>query len=180
MTFVFVFGSNLAGIHGAGAAKYAVHNFGAEYGVGVGMTGSSYALPTKDENLNTLSLHEVNKYVDQFLEYATDHPEINFQLTAIGCGLAGYEAQDIVPLFYGQTPENVTWPPEFFNPEDQDFLKRLWKAYRKNLEPVKLTAPSVPKINKWTSFGYLTHSDDYMSITTRPAARAALETFYGK
>lgn len=109
---IFVFGSNLAGRHGAGAALFAKNNHGAVYGVGEGPTGSAYALPTKDFNINTLPLEAVKKHVDKFLEYARLHPELQFRLTPIGCGLAGYKPVDIAPMFI-IAPVNVLLPDEF-------------------------------------------------------------------
>lgn len=109
---IFVFGSNLAGRHGKGAAKWALENRGAVYGIGEGMTGQSYALPTKDENLRTLSLRRIGEYVGQFLDFAEQHPWDQFQVTPIGCGLAGYTPEDIAPLFRKVT-DNVHLPDEF-------------------------------------------------------------------
>src|SRR5258708_22823849 len=80
---IFVFGSNLAGRHGKGAALDARKRHGAIYGQGVGLQGDSYALPTKDENLRTLLLDRINAYVDDFLKFAIEHPELTFQVTAI-------------------------------------------------------------------------------------------------
>lgn len=102
---IFVFGSNLAGIHGAGAARSALAMFGAVWGVGVGLQGRSYAIPTKDERIQTLPLNRIRPYVDQFLEFARAHPEMNFQVTRIGCGLAGYTDSDIAPMFK-EAPDN--------------------------------------------------------------------------
>jgi len=96
---VFVFGSNLAGRHGAGAALEAKTKWGAEYGVGIGRTGNSYAIPTKDSNLRTLPLNVINQYVNDFKEYAKLNPDIKFVVTRIGCGLAGYKDSDIAPMF---------------------------------------------------------------------------------
>jgi hypothetical protein len=96
---IFVFGSNLAGRHGKGAALTAYRNHGAIYGQGVGMQGNSFAIPTKDENLNTLPINKIEKYVDNFIKFATLNPDLTFQVTRIGCGLAGYEDSDIAPLF---------------------------------------------------------------------------------
>lgn len=106
MSRIFVFGSNLAGKHGAGAAKFALLNHKAIYGQGVGLQGTSYALPTKDHNIQTLSLDIIKKYVDQFLEFARQHSELEFELTPIGCGLAGYKAAQIKPMFINK-PDNV-------------------------------------------------------------------------
>ena len=109
---VFVFGSNLAGRHGAGAAKWAAAHRGAEYGVGKGMQGNSYAIPTKDARLHSLSIPMIAEHVRRFIEFAREHPEMRFQLTPIGCGLAGYKPKDIAPLFK-DAPDNVVQPPEF-------------------------------------------------------------------
>lgn len=109
---IFVFGSNLAGRHGKGAALEATRKWGAVYGVGVGMTGNAYAIPTKDAKLGTLTLHEIEGHVYWFLVYAREHPELTFKLTAIGCGLAGYKPWQIAPMFK-DAPENVIMPEEF-------------------------------------------------------------------
>lgn len=108
----FVFGSNLAGRHGAGAAKYARQHCGAVYGQGIGRQGNSYAIPTKDEYIRTLSLKRIKPYVDVFLRYASENPTELFELSAIGCGLAGYSPSDIAPMFT-DAPSNVELPKEF-------------------------------------------------------------------
>lgn len=115
---VFVFGSNLAGRHGKGAALWARQNRGAIYGQGVGRQGNSYAIPTKDENLRTLPLSRIEAHVWIFLEYARAHPDTQFQLTPIGCGLAGYTREQIEPHF-AKAPPNVIWPPEWPRTGDQ-------------------------------------------------------------
>lgn len=112
---IFVFGSNEAGAHGAGAAKYAVDHHGAICGVGVGMQGFSYGIPTKDFKVNTLPLDLIAPYVDQFLDFARANPDMTFAVTRIGCGLAGYKDEDIAPLFYG-FPDNCIMPPEWMAP----------------------------------------------------------------
>jgi hypothetical protein len=96
---VFVFGSNLSGIHGAGAARYAAVHKGAEYGIGEGPTGACYALPTKGKNISYISLDEVNAHVQKFISYARDHSHLDFQVTQVGCGLSGFTKEDITPLF---------------------------------------------------------------------------------
>lgn len=106
---VFVFGSNLAGVHGAGAAKFAVENHGAVYGQGIGLQGNSYGIPTKDRNIRTLPLSDIWPHVLQFLEFAAKHPEMRFNVTRIGCGLAGYTDKDIAPMFRGAS-ENCILP----------------------------------------------------------------------
>lgn len=98
-TEIFVFGSNLAGRHGKGAALEAVKKHGAKYGVGVGPKGSSYAIPTKDRNLKTLPLTQIKGYVDAFLAWARGNPNLTFNVTRVGCGLAGYKDEDIAPFF---------------------------------------------------------------------------------
>lgn len=109
---IFVFGSNLAGRHGKGAALHARLHHGARYGMGVGPQGNSYAIPTKDEHIKTLPLDRIKPYVDEFLAYARANPDIEFELSAIGCGLAGYKPKDIAPMF-AEAPANVKKPPEF-------------------------------------------------------------------
>ena len=96
---IFVFGSNLAGRHGKGAALCAKNSHGAMYGVGVGRTGNAYAIPTKDASIRTLPLSRIAFYVTEFLEYARANQDIEFEVTKIGCGLAGYREQDIKPMF---------------------------------------------------------------------------------
>lgn len=106
---IFVFGSNLAGRHGRGAALYARLNHGAVYGVGIGPQGNAYAIPTKDERLNTLPLTSILDYVIDFINYAERHPELTFEVTRIGCGLAGYKDADIAPMF-ALAPSNCLLP----------------------------------------------------------------------
>ncbi len=109
---VFVFGSNLAGRHGKGAALWAKQHRGAVYGQGVGFHGNSYAIPTKDESLRTLPLSVIREYVNGFRHFAAEHPELVFELTPIGCGLAGYTPADIAPMF-DHAPQNIRLPREF-------------------------------------------------------------------
>lgn len=101
---IFVFGSNLAGIHGAGAALHARHFYGAVLGVGVGPQGRAYALPTKDQHFRVLPLFVIAQHVTEFISYAKMHPELTFNVTAVGCGYAGYNPFDIAPLFKGAPP----------------------------------------------------------------------------
>jgi hypothetical protein len=109
---VFVFGSNLAGRHGKGAALFALKNRGAVRGQGDGLQGQSYAIPTKDERIETLPLEAIRPYVRRFLAFAASRPDLRFQVTAIGCGLAGYSPDDIAPMFRG-APSNCDLPDEF-------------------------------------------------------------------
>tara|TARA_R110000744_G_C19152865_1_gene539590 strand:- start:390 stop:743 length:354 start_codon:yes stop_codon:yes gene_type:complete len=114
MTEVFVFGSNLAGRHGKGAAKDALENHGAIYGQGEGLQGNSYAIPTKDENLKPIALQGIDMHIHFFLRFAKMNPEKRFLLTPIGCGLAGNSKREIWAILqdYG-VPSNVyltsTW-----------------------------------------------------------------------
>lgn len=108
---VFVFGSNLAGRHGKGAALQAV-KWGAKYGQGQGRHGATYAIPTKDRNIKTLPLSFIAIHVTAFLKYAALHPELRFLVTEIGCGLAGYSSSQIAPMFIG-APSNVILPEAF-------------------------------------------------------------------
>ena len=106
---IFVFGSNLAGAHGGGAAHIACQRFGAIWGQGVGLQGQSYAIPTMQGGVET-----IKPYVDQFIEFATSHPEMTFLVTRIGCGIAGFRDEEIAPLFAAALDvENVILPREF-------------------------------------------------------------------
>lgn len=106
---IFVFGANKAGRHGAGSAKEAVMNWGAVYGQGEGRQGYSYGIPTKDEKLKVLPLDEIQTSVNYFIQYANEHPELEFILCKIGCGLAGYREEQIAPMFKN-SPNNVIKP----------------------------------------------------------------------
>lgn len=109
MSKIFVFGSNLAGRHGKGAALFARQNKGAIYGQGIGLQGQSYAIPTKDERIRTLPLHQIEEHVNVFLQFARDNPHLEFEVTEIGCGLAGYSPKQIAPMFMGY-PRNCHLP----------------------------------------------------------------------
>lgn len=112
MTGIFVFGSNLAGRHGKGAAKDARDLHGAIYGQGVGRQGNSYAIPTKTGDLKILPLADIAYFIRLFLQYAYSHPELQFMVTRVGCGLAGYQDSDIAPLFK-YAPTNCILPQEW-------------------------------------------------------------------
>lgn len=96
---LLVFGSNLAGRHGKGAALVASRFFGAKYGVGQGLQGRSFAILTKDENLRVLALDDIAEYVKKFKRFAKTHPQCHWFVTRVGCGLAGYSDRKIAPLF---------------------------------------------------------------------------------
>lgn len=106
---VFVFGSNLAGMHGGGAARVARLRFGAVMGKGVGMQGRSYAIPTMQGGTET-----IRPYVNDFIAYAKEHPELTFLVTPIGCGIAGFEPEDIAPLFEKASNVENIWLPKSF------------------------------------------------------------------
>lgn len=108
---IFVFGSNLAGHHMGGAAKVAYKKFGAEWGVGVGLTGQSYAIPTMHGGVET-----IQPYVDQFIEFAKKREDLSFLVTRIGCGIAGFRNEEIAPLFKEAIGvHNIYLPKEFYN-----------------------------------------------------------------
>ncbi len=108
-SWVMVFGSNEAGRHGKGAALDAARHYGAEAGVGSGATGQAWALPTKDASLRTLPLTRVAQEVETLKVHAAQHPQTQFQVTRVGCGLAGYRDEEIAPLFEG-APRNMHLP----------------------------------------------------------------------
>ena len=106
---VFVFGSNLQGMHAGGAARIAHERFGAVWGQGVGMQGQSYAIPTMQGGVET-----IEPYVEEFMDYAFRHRELTFLVTRIGCGIAGFTAKEIAPLFLKVIDlENVILPKDF-------------------------------------------------------------------
>jgi hypothetical protein len=107
----FVFGSNLGGVHGSGAARVAREQFGAEYFVGAGPSGNSYAIPTKNETIeHALPLKTIDRYVQQFIRHARSYEgHVEFFVTAIGCGLAGYTFTQIAPMFK-DAPDNCSFP----------------------------------------------------------------------
>jgi len=106
---VFVFGSNLAGHHGGGAARAALNKFGAVWGQGVGLQGQSYAIPTMQGGVET-----IKPYVDDFIAFAKAHPELKFYVTRIGCGIAGFKDEEIAPLFREALGmDNIVLPKSF-------------------------------------------------------------------
>ena len=106
---IFVFGSNLAGSHGGGAARLAYNRFGAIWGQGVGLQGQSYGIPTMHGGVEA-----IKPYVNEFIAFAKQHPEMKFLVTKIGCGIAGFTIDEIAPLFKDALDvENVILPKEF-------------------------------------------------------------------
>ena len=107
---IFVFGSNLAGAHGGGAARIAADRFGAIMGQGVGLQGQSYAIPTMQGGVDTIL-----PYVEEFIAFAKQHPELTFLVTRIGCGIAGFTPAEIAPLFASAVEvENIYLPQDFW------------------------------------------------------------------
>ncbi len=107
---VFVFGSNLEGMHGGGAARLAM-KWGAIWGQGVGLQGQTYAIPTMHGGVR-----EIQPYVDQFIAFAEAHPTMKFLVTEIGCGIAGFNPAQIAPLFQrGKAVENIYLPQRFLD-----------------------------------------------------------------
>lgn len=108
---IFVFGSNLAGAHGGGAARIAYERFGAVWGEGVGLHGQTYAIPTMQGGVET-----IKPYVDEFISFAREHSEYTFLVTRIGCGIAGFRDEEIAPLFAKALDvENIFLPRQFVN-----------------------------------------------------------------
>lgn len=108
---VFVFGSNLGGFHGGGAARAALNHFGAIWGQGVGLQGQSYAIPTMHGGVDV-----IKPYVDEFIQFARSRPDLYFYVTRIGCGIAGFRDEQIAPLFAEALPlDNVALPKTFYD-----------------------------------------------------------------
>lgn len=112
---VFVFGSNLRGSHGGGAALIAVQKFGATQGVAEGHEGQSYALPTLGAGYEKLPLAKIEKHIGKLIDYAASRPELTFLVTQVGCGIAGFTPEEIAPLFFHfAIPRNVVLPELFW------------------------------------------------------------------
>jgi hypothetical protein len=111
---IYVFGSNLKGIHGSGTAREALLHWGAIFGQGKGLQGRSYALPTKETPYRSLSLAGIESEVLDFIDCAKANPDLTFYVTQVGCGLAGYTPNVIGPMFREATKlSNVDLPDEF-------------------------------------------------------------------
>jgi hypothetical protein len=136
---IFVFGSNESGIHGGGAAHFAYKKKGARWGFSYGHMGDSFAIPTKGFIMkhefgetsrayvgDTLSHMQILGYVQGFIAYAQGHPELTFQVTCIGCGLAGLEHKNIAPMFNG-APDNCLFD-ELWRPYLGDHRK-YWGSF---------------------------------------------------
>jgi hypothetical protein len=124
---IFVFGSNESGIHGGGAAKTAFDKYGAIWSKGFGVQGCSFAIPTKDWDIQTLSLDDIAFYIRRFWSYTCLKPNFNFHITRIGCGLAGYNDEDIAPMF-----NYVSWRENcYFDEKWREFLPdaKFWGTF---------------------------------------------------
>ena len=107
---IFVFGSNLEGMHGGGAARAAYNKFGAIWGQGVGLQGQSYGIPTMHGGVDV-----IKPYVDEFIDFAKSHTELKFLVTRIGCGIAGFRDEEMAPLFKDAIEiENIYLPKSFY------------------------------------------------------------------
>ena len=106
---IFVFGSNLQGMHGGGAALLAYRKFGAVMGQGVGLQGRSYGIPTMHGGTEA-----IKPYVDEFIAFAREHSELTFLVTLIGCGIAGFTAEEMAPLFSDAAEVGNIWLPKEF------------------------------------------------------------------
>jgi hypothetical protein len=156
-TTIFVFGSNTLGRHGAGAALDAVKYHGAKEGIAEGLMGNSYALPTvKGEIINNrtklsiLSLEDIQQYILTFINFAKNNPLLSFQLTEVGCGLAGYKKEDIIPLF-PEFPQNVflsyTWQ-KHLNPTMKNHLIIAGGRNFTNYELLKMKVDTLLGVKK--------------------------------
>lgn len=112
MTEIFVFGSNLAGRHGKGAALEAKQKYGAIYGQGEGLQGMSYGIPTKDEKLRVRSLADIADSIALFTEFARKNPKLKFKVTKVGCGLAGYNWENQIRPLFKNIQDNIEFVGE--------------------------------------------------------------------
>ncbi len=111
---IFVFGSNLRGSHGGGAALLAYQKFGAKWNISEGLTGQSYAIPTMDAQIIPLSINQIKIHVDKFILFAKANPQFTFLVTAIGTGICGYSTEQIAPLFNEAIFYNNIYLPNTF------------------------------------------------------------------
>ena len=180
---IFVFGSNLAGAHGGGAARFAYERFGAVWGEGVGLHGQTYAIPTMQGGVDT-----IKPYVDAFIRFAKEHPERMFLVTRIGCGIAGFRDEEIAPLFADSIAvENIILPMEFvenISPEGKRnyYLERFLTVHKYNYENALREITDGRKRTHWIWFIFpqlavLGHSANakYYGISGYDEAKAYLE-----
>ena len=148
---VFVFGSNLAGAHGGGAAYLAYRKFGAVWGQGVGLQGQSYGIPTMQGGVET-----IKPYVDEFIRFAKTRPELKFYVTQIGCGIAGFKVEEIAPLFRTAIDvENIILPRAFvmaITSDDKYNLERFVEAQKWNYRQALQEIQDGKKLSHWIWF----------------------------
>lgn len=156
---IFVFGSNLQGNHAGGAARFAVLKFGAEMGNPIGLQGQSYAIPTLSQaaigiplDKLKLPISEIGKYVNEFIGFASQHPDMFFYVTPIGCGIAGFTEEEIAPLFSEcVNMENVALPETFFSVlgvQDEIDNETLNDNVMENKKVIKLSEAQLHRIIK--------------------------------
>ncbi|WP_211004793.1 DUF4326 domain-containing protein [Rhodanobacter sp. B2A1Ga4] len=141
----FVFGSNFAGVHGAGAALFAKRWRSAQVGVGTGFTGQAYAIPTKDHALKPLPLATVSSGIARFLDDAADHADTVFEVTRVGCGLAGWQDSDVTPLFM-DAPANVDLPYRWQRMRDPALPPRVIVAGSRGFDDLENLNASLDRI----------------------------------
>lgn len=147
---IFVFGSNLAGVHGAGAALYARKHLGAEMGIGMGMTGKCYALPTKDYAIKPLAFDRVRNGILTFVKFACEHPELNFKVTSIGTGHAGFTIMNMVHAFMYAFNTYRVYDPTSQSYRYPELTSNMWfdTAWKEDFEKMSYR----PEIQYWGTF----------------------------
>lgn len=148
---IFVFGSNLAGAHGGGAARLAYNRFGAIWGQGVGLQGQSYAIPTMQGGVET-----IKPYVDEFISFTKTRPDLKFYVTQIGCGIAGFKVEEIAPLFQTSIDVvNIILPQAFvmvITSDDKYNLNRFVEAQSMYYEQALQEVQDGMKRSHWIWF----------------------------
>lgn len=168
---IFVFGSNLAGHHMGGAARAAHKKFGAEWGVGVGLTGQSYAIPTMQGGVET-----IRPYVDQFINFAARNPDMKFLVTRIGCGIAGFKDEEIAPLFRkAVSVSNIYLPQKFYDILLEPYLKHCF-YYGKNVPEDCGAHVGHMYEEYWVKFHF--NNDEYLLNETIHYIREGLGDFH--
>lgn len=168
---IFVFGSNLQGNHAGGAARFAVLKFGAEMGNPIGLQGQSYAIPTLSQaaigiplDKLKLPISEIGKYVNEFIGFASQHPDMFFYVTPIGCGIAGFTEEEIAPLFSKcVNMENVALPETFFSVlgvQDEIDNETLNDNVMENKKVIKLSEAQLHRVIKESVKKILRESGD--------------------
>ncbi len=178
---IFVFGSNRAGVHGAGAARYAYNYQGAEWEEGEGLYGESYALPTKGYRLETLKLEDIKVHVDKFLAFARTRPDLTFVVTRIGCGYAGYTDSDIYPMFV-EAPPNCELPDKWPRNVPMNRISEFKGEYRflSNFWPAQVTIYDVTYPTVEHAYQAMKSVDPTYQARIRAASTPAAAKHIGK